>query len=327
MSRLKICILGGTGFVGRNIVARLTELGHQTWIVSRRRSRHRDLLVLPTVQVVEGDVHNSVFLHRQFEGMDAVINLVGILNETGRSGRGFAKVHAELPVKIVEACRLAGVRRLLHMSALNASLAGPSHYLRTKAMGEEAAQRAASEEFRVTSFRPSVIFGPSDSFTNRFAQLLNLSPGVFPLACPDARFQPVYVEDVARAFVGALENHQTFGQRYDLCGLKVYTLQEIVSYIAGLIGRRTRIIRLNDMLAMLQAAVLEYFPGKPFSLDNYRSLQVDSVCSGTDEKRKKVWRDVFAINPAHLEQIAPGYLSRHRIDRPHLDPRPLAGRS
>jgi uncharacterized protein YbjT (DUF2867 family) len=326
MSKLKICILGGTGFVGRRIVAYLVDQGHQAWIVSRRRSRHRDLLVLPTVQVVEGDVHNSVFLHRQFEGMDAVVNLIGILNETGRSGRGFTKVHAELPAKVVEACRLTGVRRLLHMSALHASLSGPSHYLRTKAMGEEAVHRAASEDFRVTSFRPSVIFGPRDSFTNRFAQLLRWSPGVFPLACPDARFQPVYVDDVARAFVGALENHQTFGQRYNLCGPKVYSLQDIVRYIARLIGRRTYIVRLNDALSMLQAAMLEYFPGKPFSLDNYRSLQVDSVCPGSEAERKKVWRDIFAIDLVHLEQTAPGYLSHRHVYRRNPGVPALAGR-
>lgn len=303
MSELKICMLGGTGFVGRRLAAQLSEQGHPVRIISRRRSRHRDLLVLPTVHVVEGDVHNSVFLRRQFEDMDVVINLIGILNERGRSGKGFAEVHAELPAKLVEVCHQTGVTRLLHMSALNASLNAPSHYLRTKAMGEDTVHRAGSEDFHVTSFRPSVIFGTRDSFTNRFAGLLRLTPGIFPLACPDARFQPVFVDDVARAFINALENHKTFGRRYDLCGPKSYTLRELVAYIAHLIGKRVRIVGLPASLSKLQAALLEFVPGKPFSLDNYRSLQVDSVCS-------KDFLEAFGVTPRPLEEVAPTYLDR-----------------
>lgn len=303
MSTLKICMLGGTGFVGHRTAALLSEQGHEVRIISRRRSRHRDLLVLPTVQVVEGDAHNTVFLRRQIEDTDVVINLVGILNESGRSGRGFARAHAELPAKLIEVCHQTGVKRLLHMSALNASLSAPSHYLRTKAMGEHSVHRAASEDFHVTSFRPSVIFGARDSFTNRFAGLLRLMPGVFPLACPGARLQPVFVDDVARAFVGALGNHKTYGQRYNLCGPKAYTLRELVTYIAHLIGKRVYILGLPDGLSKLQAALLEFAPGKPFSLDNYRSLRVDSVCA-------KGFPEVFGITPCPIEEVAPIYLGR-----------------
>lgn len=263
--------------------------------------RHRELLVLPTVRLVEGDVHNPVFLRRVLEGMDAVVNLVGILNERGRSGRGFARVHVELPAKLVEACRQVGVKRLLHMSALNAALDAPSHYLRTKAMGEDTVHRAAAADLHVTSFRPSVIFGPDDNFTNRFAQLLKLARFVFPLACPEAKLQPVYVEDVVHCFVAALADTRTYGQRYELCGPKVYSLREIVSYIARLLGLRTRILGLSDRLSYLQAAVMEFVPGKPFSLDNYRSLQLDSVCP-------KGFPEIFGITPKSMERIVPGYL-------------------
>jgi NADH dehydrogenase len=297
-----ICLLGGTGFVGHALCARLSERGHRVRVLTRHRERHRDLLVLPTVQVIEGDVHSPVFLHRQFKDCDTVINLVGILNEKGRSGKGFARAHADLPEKIVQACRQTGVKRLLHMSALHAAHDAPSHYLRTKAFGEDAAHHAATPDFHVTSFRPSVIFGPGDSFLNRFAQLLRLSPLVFPLACSQARFQPVYVGDVALAFVEALDNHQTFGARYDLCGSKVYTLHELVTYVAQQLGLRTRIIGLNDHLSWLQAALLEFVPGKPFSLDNYRSLKIDSVCD-------KGFPEVFGVQPASLEEIAPAYLA------------------
>ncbi len=306
MSSLKLCILGGSGFVGRHLARRLVRLGHRVRVITRRRERHkRFLLVLPTLELVEGDVHNPAALRRYVEGMDVVVNLVGILNESGRSGRGFERVHVELPRKIVNACREMGVRRLLHMSALHASEEGPSHYLRTKGRGEEVVHSVATNEFRVTSFRPSVIFGPEDSFINRFAALLRISPLVFPLACPNARFQPVYVGDVVEAFARSLTDHHTFGQRYDLCGPKVYRLREIVDYVARLLGLRRRVIGLGDRLSKLQAVCLEFMPGKPFSLDNYRSLQVDSVCA------RASW-PVFGIEPQALEGLVPRYLGKQR---------------
>ncbi len=306
MTRQKICILGGTGFVGQHLAHRLVELGHDVRVTTRRRERKkRGLLVLPTLYLVEADVHNPAVLRQQFQGMDVVINVIGILNEKGRKGRGFERVHVELPRKVVNACREVGVRRLLHMSALHASMDAPSHYLRTKARGEEVVHSVETTNFHVTSFRPSVIFGPHDSFINRFADLLRLSPFLFPLACPNARFQPVYVQDVVTTFIQALEDHDTFGQRYDLCGPKVYTLRELVRYIADLLGLRPRIIGLNDWLSRMQAATMEFVPGKPFSLDNYRSLQVDSVCD-------KGFPPIFGIEPKLLESIVPTYLRRPR---------------
>jgi NADH dehydrogenase len=302
---MRVCLVGGSGFVGRRLAAQLADRGREVRILTRHRERHRSLLVLPTAEVIEGDVHNPVFLSQQLEGCHAVVNLVGVLNERGHSGRGFVTVHAELPGKIVTAAREAGVKRLLHMSALNASPQGPSQYLRTKGQGEDLVQRAHGSELAVTSFRPSVIFGREDSFTNRFAGLLRLAPGVFPLACPQARFQPVYVEDVARAFVLALDDHHTFGQRYNLCGPKVYSLRELVEYIAVLIGKRVCVIGLNDTASRLQATLLEFAPGKPFSLDNYNSLQQDSVCP-------QGFPAVFGISPVSLENVAPAWLSPTR---------------
>ena len=303
MATHRICLLGGTGFVGKRLAARLAEAGHDVVILTSHRERHRDFLVLSTVRLSQGDVHDAGFLRQQFEGRDTVINLVGILNEKGRSGKGFTRAHAELPEKIVEACRETGVQRLLHMSALHAARMAPSHYLRTKALGEEAVHRAESPDFHVTSFRPSVIFGPGDSFMNRFAGLLRLTPGVLPLACPHARFQPVYVEDVVHAFTQSLDNHKTFNNCYDLCGPKVYTLREIVEYVAKLINKRVCVVGLPDGVSYLQAAMLEFAPGKPFSLDNYRSLQVDSVC-------EKGFPEVFGITPTSLEEIVPAYLTK-----------------
>ena len=322
-----ICILGGSGFVGRQLCARLVAEGHEVTVLTRHHARHREVLVLPGVRVIEGDVYNRAFLQAVFAGQgfpgpaerlnavtriaatapraDAVINLVGILNERGHRGRGFQRAHTELPAQVVEACHTAGVPRLLHMSALHAARRAPSHYLRTKAMGEEIVQRANAPDLRVTCFRPSVIFGASDSFTNRFAGLLRLTPGVFPLACANARFQPVYVDDVVRAFIIALTHTATYGQAYNLCGPTVYSLRELVEYIGREIGRPVRVIPLPDVVARLQAGVLEFVPGKPFSIDNYHSLQIDSVCRGDN---LRMWRTVFGIAPESLESVVPRYL-------------------
>ncbi len=300
MSTLRVAVLGGSGFVGHSLCLRLAEAGHSVRVLSRRREQHRDLLVLPTVQVIDADVHNPAVLKREFAGCDAVVNLVGILNQSRR--QTFERVHAELPAKVVQASRQAGVSRLLHMCALHASVDAPSEYLRSKARGEKIVLDAAAD-LRVTSFRPSVIFGPRDSFTNRFAKLLRLLPGIFPLACASARLQPVYVEDVTRAFVLALERHDTFGQRYNLCGPRVMTLRETVEQIAAELGLKRRIVPLGDRLSRLQAGLLQFAPGKPFTPDNYRSLQVASVCEGP-------FPTLFGIVPSRLEDILPLYITR-----------------
>jgi uncharacterized protein YbjT (DUF2867 family) len=302
MTALTICMLGGTGFIGHALAARLSSAGHRIDILTRAGERHRDMLVLPGVVLTDGDVHNPEFLRRQFKGVDVVINLVGILNERGRSGAGFSHAHAQLPAKIVGACRAENVRRLLHMSALGAQPQAPSHYLRSKALGEDAAH-AAAPDVHVTSFRPSVVFGARDGFLNRFAALLKFTP-VFPLACPNARLQPVHVEDVARAFADSIARHGAFGARYDLCGPKIYRLRDIVAYIAALQGRRVRILGLNDRLSRLQATLFDFVPGKPFSLDNYRSLTLDSVCTGAN-----ALQSVFGIEPTSMEQVAPSFLA------------------
>lgn len=307
MARLKIIMLGGTGFVGRTLAARLAAAGHEIRIPTRHAQRHRDLLVLPTVQLTEVDVHDSGVLRREFQGGDVVINLVGILNEQ-RSAR-FEQAHAELPRKIVEACRQTGVRRLLHMSAHGAGEEAPSRYLRSKAVGQ--AVVLAATDIDTTVFRPSIIFGARDSFTNRFAHLLRRVPLVFPLACPHARLQPVFVDDVAHAYMAALGDHRTFGRSYDLCGPHVYTLAEIVAYLARVIGVRRRIVLLSDALSRTQAHVFDLLSAlrlvsePPLSIDNYRSLTLDNVCS-------EGFPAEFAVHPASLEQIVPTYLGRHR---------------
>lgn len=301
MTKHKILMLGGTGFVGRQLAEILVADGHQVTILTRRRERHRDMLVLPTAQLVEGDIFNDAQLAQSTYGQDVVINLVGILNQPSPDGRRFDEVHAELPTRLVEACRRNGVARLLHMSALNADPDGPSAYLRSKGRGEAQVLAAESRELHVTVFRPSVIFGARDSFTNRFAALLRRVPFVFPLACANARFQPIYVKDVAQAFINALDRTACFGRAYNLCGPRVYTLLEIVRYLADLIDERPYVWPLKDWQSRWQARVLQFMPGKPFTYDNYLSMQRDSVCVDAPAS-------VLGVMPKALEHVVPSYL-------------------
>lgn len=278
MKQRPICILGGSGFVGHHLVYRLVKAGYPCRLLVRRPERHRDLRLFAGIDIRAVRLFDRDALQRGLDGCGTVVNLVGILNESGHST--FERIHVDLVEHLLGAARAAGVRRYLHMSALNADAAkGASLYLRTKGAGEDLAHAEAGDTIAVTSFQPSVIFGRGDHFFNRFATLLRISPGFFPLACPQARFAPVFVGDVVAAMLAALAAPRTHGQRYQLCGPEVFTLQELVEYTAATIGRRTRVIGLGERASRLQAQVLGRLPGKPLTEDNYRTLQVPSVCS------------------------------------------------
>ncbi|MGE5615973.1 MAG: complex I NDUFA9 subunit family protein [Bacillota bacterium] len=293
-----VCVLGGTGFVGQSLAEHLCERGARVRVVTRGLPRSRSLWVLPTLEVVIADPQDEVALAAQFEGMDAVINLCGILHETSR--QTFESVHVDLPRKAVGACRAAGVRHFVHMSALGASETGPSAYLRSKGRGE-AAVREAAAGLPVTIVRPSVIFGEEDDFLNKIAGLLRIFP-VLPLAVADARFQPVWVEDVARVMATLLGDSQAFGQSYELCGPKVYRFREIVELVAREMGVRRAIVALPGWAGELQAFALEHLPGKMMTRDNLRSLSVDNVCDSP-------FPALFGFQPASVEAIAPEYLA------------------
>jgi uncharacterized protein YbjT (DUF2867 family) len=319
MRHENIAIIGGTGFIGGNLACELARRKRRIRIITRRRERDRRLLVIPTLELVEADVHSASSLSAALAGCDAVVNVTGILHQRARPGQTFADVHAQLPRKIAEAARFNRIERLLHVSALGAAADAPSEYLRSKAAGEDAAHAQGAGGMQVTSFRPSVVFGPGDGFLNLFARLLPLSPGVFPLACAGARFAPVYVGDVALALAGALDDDATVGERLELCGPRVYTLAELVAYTARVLGLKRRIIALPDALAKLQARILEQLPGAPFTMDNYLSMQVDSVCQDNGFAR-------LGITPRSIEAIAPGYLAGASRDRLYDELRASAGR-
>lgn len=332
MNIKKVCVLGGGGFVGIHVVNKLGMAGYSVRVLTRAREHAKSVAVLPNVEVVEANIFEPSELNRCFAGMDAVINLVGILHEEKTSRGNFHDVHVELPRKIVQACAASGVKRLLHMSALNANPDAPSDYLRSKGLGEAIALAAGMRHgeneserparfidgygLAVTTFRPSVIFGREDSFINLFASLLKIAP-LLPLANPDARFQPVFVDDVAQAFVASLNNSDTFGQSYNLCGPKVYTLRELVELVGAMIGRKRRIIGLSPRLSYLQAWVMEWLPGKKImTRDNYYSMQVDALC-------RDGFPAIFGVKPSALEAVAPGYLAE---SSPYQGHRSAAGR-
>ena len=303
MKQKRACILGGTGFVGRHVIRRLGDAGYHCVVPTRRAHRHRDLNLYPGVELVSVASLDVDTLIACFAQCDLAVNLVGILNEQG--GTSFRQVHVELVQRIVRASEQAGLGRLLHMSALNADAAhGASAYLRSKGEGEEIAHAAVG--LGVTSFRPSVVFGRGDSFFNRFASLLELAPGVFPLACPDARFAPVWVGDLAEAMLRSVDSPQAVGRRYDLCGPRVFTLDELVAYTARRIGKRVLLASLNDTASRLQARLFGLLPGKPFTLDNYQSMQTPSLCGEHNGLLE------LGIHPTDIETVVPTYLGGAR---------------
>ncbi|MCC6533941.1 MAG: complex I NDUFA9 subunit family protein [Burkholderiales bacterium] len=303
-----VVILGGSGFVGRHLARVLAERGIEVTVPSRNRERAKEqLIVLPTVNVVDANIHADGVLEALVAGADAVVNLVGILHESRRGD--FDRVHAELPQRVVAACQRAGVERLVHMSALCADAQAPSRYLRSRAQGEASVMRAhASGAVTATAFRPSVIFGQGDSFLGLFARMLRFMP-IVPLGSPGAKFQPVWVDDVARAFADALGDPASFGQRYELCGPKVYTLRELVELAGKASGYRRRIVGLGKTMSYLQALAMEFSPLTVLTRDNLRSMSVDNVCGCG-------WPEIFAFKPSVLEAISPTYLmaSTRRYD-------------
>lgn len=273
MQHSNVLVVGGSGFIGRYIVNLLVGRGCRVLVPSRRRDKAKPLILLPTCDVVEADVHDDATLERLIGGQQAVINLVGILHG---SEAQFERAHVTLTQRLLIACARHKVRRYLQMSALGADPNGPSMYQRSKGRAEQAVRASA---LAWTIFQPSVVFGAEDAFLNMFARLAAIAP-VLPIGGADVKFQPVWVEDVARAFVNSLDNEATVGKCYELCGPKVYTLRELVQFAAAAAGHRRPVLALPEGVARLQARLMELAPGEPLlSRDNLDSMKRDNVAS------------------------------------------------
>ncbi len=297
MNNLNVCILGGSGFVGHSIIAKLSPKVKHITVLTRRLETNRDLLVIPNISVIEVNLFKENSLNKHFEQADIVINLIGIINENLTKNATFRKIHVDLTQKVLSACANTNVQRLLHMSALNANASsGNSIYLRTKGEAENMAHTFTNAGLTVTSFRPSVIFGENDNFLNRFSSMLNVYPFI-PLACPKSKFSPVYVGDVADAFINAITDTGTQGKRIELVGPKSYNLLDLVLYVKRLKKSSKWIMPLPNGLSKVMASILQYMPGKPFTPDNYKSLQIDSMGSP----------DTVACKTS-IESIVPAYI-------------------
>ena len=311
MNTPRILVLGGTGFVGRHVCEQLARLGWQITVPTRRALHAASVQSLPGLTVIEASVHSPADLARLMPGHDAVVNLVAVLH--GNEER-FEQVHVDLPGKIAQAMRTAGVQRLVHVSALGADPQGPSMYQRSKARGETVLHNAGLE---VTVLRPSVIFGAEDKFLNLFADLQAIVP-FMPLAGSGTRFAPVWVADVAQAVVSCLQKPDTIGQTYELCGPDVLTLGELVQRAgqwAGVNhGRGRPVMGLPMWVGWLQAAAMELAPGEPLmSRDNLASMKVDNIATGLLPGLA-----ALGITAASASGVAPGYLG-HRGPRSRLN--------
>lgn len=298
----QLLILGGTGFVGRALCELLSSQSDATAlrlrVPTRRLGHAQEVLPLPLVDVTVANVHEDAALDRLVAGCDAVVNLVAILHGDAAA---FDRVHVALPRRLAAACQRQGVRRLVHVSALGVGPQGPSNYLRSKAAGEQVLREAGLD---LSILRPSVIFGAQDRFLNLFADLQALAP-VLPLAGADARFQPVWVNDVAAAVAACLARPDTIGQTYECAGPDVFTLADLVRLAGTLSGHPRPIVPLPAALARLQARVMECLPGEPLmSRDNLDSMRVPNVATATLPGLA-----ALGITATALAAVAPGYLA------------------
>lgn len=292
----RICVIGGGGFIGRHLAARLSRHGHRLTIPSRKAALPQ-LQVLPSAELVQANVHDPAALARLVSGHDAVVSMVGILHG---SRAQFEKAHAQLPEKIAAACKLGGIKRLIHVSALGAAQDAPSDYQQTKALGELAVENSGLDW---TILRPSVVFARDDAFLNLFAALQRALP-VLPLAGAGCKMAPVWVEDVAEAVLRSLERQETIGRKLDLAGPETYTLAELARLAGRLSGHARPVFGLPEPLAMLQAALMEWLPGPTLmSRDNVRSLRWDNISPDPFPSA------LLGYAPTALSALAPDWLA------------------
>ena len=291
----KVVILGGTGFIGAQLATKLSPKSKKIIIPTRNTESNLGLKMIPNLEIVRTDIKDERSINQLLKDADLVINTVGILNEINEDN-SFDKIHYQLPKKVSNSIKKNEVKRFMHISSLNADPKSIGKYLKSKGKAEDFLISETSSFCNLTIFRPSIVFGESDSFFNKFASLLKFLP-IFPLACPNAKFMPVYVEDLTDFMISTINNIDSYGKKIDVTGPDEYTFRELINHTLAALKIRRVIIPLNSFLSRLQASVFEKLPGKLFTMDNYQSLQIDS-CS--DEGFK---------GSSSLEDIIPQYLN------------------
>jgi len=302
-----VTVFGGSGFVGRHVVRLLAAEGYRLRVVVRRPNLAHFLRPMGRVgqiQIVRGNLNDEASITRAVQGADAVVNLVGLLSEWGK--QKFKSLHAVAPGKIGEAAAAAGVKRVIQISAIGADRKSPSRYGKTKAAGEEALKSAFPA---ATVLRPSIVFGPEDTFFNRFGNMARYLPFLPLIGGGKTRFQPIYVGDVARAVAHVLAHGETAGRIYELGGPKVYTFRELLALILRETGRHNPLVPVPFFIASLKAMVLGLLPSPVLTVDQVASLKRDNVVNA----REGVGTHLdLGIQPTAVEAIVPSYLWRFR---------------
>ena len=276
MKKLSKCVIfGGTGFIGSNLASKLASHVSEIVVLTRNPDAHKSLKIIPNLSLVKSNLNDERNIRDNLSNADLVINTVGILNEFDQINT-YENLHYQLVKKISNAVKFNGVRRLLHISSLNAKQNETSKYLHTKGLAEDFIMSETSKFCKVTVFRPSIVFGEKDSFFNKFATILKFSP-ILPLACPYAKFQPIYVGDLTDYMIKTINDEQTYAQKIDATGPKVYSFIDLIRLTLSVMDMYRVIIPLNHMFSKLQARVFQNLPGKIFTMDNYNSLQLDST--------------------------------------------------
>ncbi len=306
MANELITVFGGSGFIGRHVIRALAKRGARVRAAVRQPNLAGYLKVMGDVgqiEPVQANIRYESSIVQAMRGADRVINLVGILHESGP--QKFTRVQAEGAAAIARAAAAAGVRKLVHVSAIGANAASPSLYARSKAAGEAAVREHFST---ATIIRPSVVFGPEDDFFNRFAGLARLLPALPLIGGGHTKFQPVYVTDVADAIVRALDDPSADGKTYELGGPHIYTMKQIMELVLEQTGRRRFLLPLPFFAARLQAALLQLLPRPLLTVDQVRLLEVDNIVA----EGALTLKDLGISQPTSAEVVLPSYLYRYR---------------
>ena len=313
-----VTVIGGTGFLGRQIARRLARDGYRLRVTSRKPSHALSVQPLGSVgqiALVKADIRNDAEIARAVEGAAVVVNLVGILKPSG--GRTFDAMHNEGAATVARLAAKAGAKRVILISAVGAEPKARSSYARSKAEGEKATREAFPA---ATVLRPSIVFGPGDGFFNRFAGLMRMSRLAFPLfGGGKTKFQPVFVGDVADAVANAIADDRTAGRTYELGGPIVYAFKDLLGYVVKVTERKRAFFPVPFFILDVVGALFGWLPFAPVTLDQSRLLRRDNVVKkGPDAAHVGTLADL-GVQPTAMEAVVPSYLYSYRATGQYAD--------